>query len=272
MPIDAVREAVAEAMEETGYEDPGPQGYAEVRGPAPAQAQDEEDDGPPTTEDLAQIEQDPRAKEAYRKIVRGYREKDAATEAQREAAEQALEAAEALRNHPQQAVRAIAKHLGVRVDERTSLQKTHAKMVQKIGREAADILAPLLTEAATEIAEETVGPLRQHVVAQEKAAYSAALQDRVTKFSNQVRAAGGEFSREIEAEMVALMDTVRPGPNATMEDYLEILHNKVMAARGRSGARRSATAERGAAPRAGMDPREAVRLAVAAARRQVRGR
>lgn len=204
--------------------------------------------------------------------MRGFREKTAATEAQRKQAEQALAAAEALRNHPQQAVRALANHLGVRVDERTSLQRTHAKMVQKIGRDAADILAPLLVDAAEAIAEERVGPVRQHLAAQEKAAYSAALQDRVTKFANQVRAAGGEFSREIEAEMTALMDTVRPGTHSTMEEYLEILHNKVMAARGRSGARRAAATERGGAPRVGMDPREAVRLAVAAARRQVRGR
>jgi hypothetical protein len=277
MPIDAVKEATAEAVAdaktETGYTEPQQIGYGELGRSAPAaQPQDDGDDGEPSAEELAHIDADPRLRQAYRGMVRTLRERTDAAAAQAKEAEAATQAMEALRNNPKQAVRAIAAHLGVGLDERTPRDRVHERMVRSIGREAADVLSPILIDAATEIANDAVGPVRAHVAAQQEAAQNAAIQGSVTKFAHQVREAGGEWDRSIEKEMSDLVTQgqVRPGPNATLQDFMEILHNKVMAARGRSAGRRAAPEP--ARIRAGMDPRAAVREAVAAARRQVRGR
>jgi len=282
---EATKAAVEEAKEEVGgFEEPTP-AREHPAGAAP-DGDAGDDDGKPSAEDLAKIDRDPRAKELYRKMLRGYRERTGATAAERKDAEMALQAVEVIRADPRAAALAFAQAAGLEVrqpgeaEKPGIAQRVYAKLARSIGPEAAAVLGPAILDVVNDAAGDAILPVTQHLAETQQAATNAAMRQGISQFAARVAEEGGEWDESVEAEMAQLITSgkVIPKDGMTMPElveFLEILHNNVMAKRARSERRASLAARTregtrgGGAIRAGMKPLDAVRAAVAAAKREL---
>jgi hypothetical protein len=258
--------AVAEAKRETGFVEPPSVLDASI-GRA---SEPQDDDSPPSAEDLARISEDPQQKALYRKLVRESHQTGERLSAQHKEAEQAMAAVNAIREDPKAAARMLAQASGMRVkyedDPVAVADRVMSHLEKTIGREAAEALGPVLLESVRTIAGDMVAPFHQEREERQVAENRAAIQSQVTTFANSITEAGGDYDIGIERDMAALVASVPPGPRADAQGYMKILYNEVMSRRG-AGKRPA----RGAAGvvKAGMNPREAVRVAVAQARRDL---
>jgi hypothetical protein len=276
MPIDAVKDAVREAIEETGFQEPQ-QGRAQQPEPAAAAggggADDGGDDATPTAEQLESIDRDPKLKEIYRKMARGFHGSNEKLAARRREADEAQRVAQAIRQDPQGAARAIAAAAGVQLagepPKQTVLERTREKLRRAAGDEVADVLGPILHEVVSEIAGEAMAPVTGAIEQAQVAVQGQVLKAEISEFAQKVVADGEEWSEEIEAEMADLVPTIQPGPRTTLPEYLEVLHARVMGKRRRAAPRRRVADEPAPRIRVGMNNREAVRIAVESARRDV---
>jgi hypothetical protein len=262
----ATAAAVAEAKRESGYVD-----QPSVLDASIARATErQDDDAPPSAEDLEAISRDPQKKAVYRSLVKQVNEKTQRLEAKRQEMESAHAAVDAIRRDPKAAVRVLAQATGGRlVEEPTVADRVRAHLASTIGQEAADALGPALIESVKALAGDMVAPFAQEREERQQQENKAAIQSQVTTFANSITEAGGDYDIGIEREMAALVTSMPPGPQANAQQYMKILYNEVMARRGRGRGRGPARRDAPAAIRAGMDPRSAVRAAVAAARRDL---
>jgi len=279
---EAVRDAVREAVEETGFEEPE-QGYAQATaesapdsGDANANADAAADpgDGPRISPaDLEKIDRDPRKRALYQKMIRAYHERAGAALDPDE--QQALAVVEAMRSDPQGTARAMVKAVGLGVrGDATLLERATAHLARTVGQEAADALAPAIVATINEAAQEYVAPFAAQREQQQKAAENAALKASISDFGQRVVDEGGDWSEETQREMAHLVTSgkVRPGEGTTLPEFLATLHSHVTARRSKESRRAPADRERrpgGGTIRAGMKPMDAVRAAVAAAKRDL---
>lgn len=264
----AVAAAVAEAIEETGYEEP-PRGFAaSIAAPVEASPAEGDSSDNPTAADLATIEGDPKLKAVYRSLVRRQQEQAGKIAAQQLDVDQALEVADAFRRDPQGSIRAMVRAAGLRIDEPTIADRVRTKLARSVGDEAAQALTPALVDGITEITSEIISPLAGEYVQRQNQEALAGLSAGIQAFARDVAERGGEWNAEVEREMAALVSKVMPGRNTTLPDYLQTLHNTVTARRERRQRGHRAASSRSDI-RPGMDAREAVRIAVAAARRDL---
>jgi hypothetical protein len=260
----AVAEAVRETVQETGFQ-PESRGFGDEQ--RAAAGADEDDDRELTPEELAAIDADPKLKQVYRNIKRQFYQKTGTLAEQRKQAEEALGAFDTIRTNPRESIRAMAEAAGMRVvGEPTVEDEIMADLTRSVGKEAADILGPSLVRTVAKLTNKIMAPLTQEREQVESAKNTSAIRSEIAGFGQRIVDQGGEFSEEIEREMAALVPKMPPGPNATLPDYLDVLHANVMA-------KRRGRPARGRAPvgtiKAGMDPREAARIAVAQARRDL---
>jgi hypothetical protein len=264
----ATAQAVRDAVQETGFT-PEPQGLAALADRMlDAKDEAEDDDSPPSADELARIDANPTLKSTYRSLVRRGKEAIGRLTHQEQEAERALQGIEALRGDPEGAVRAMARAAGMRIaDEPTLEDRVRADLAKSIGQEAADMLGPAIVQSVKAITGSMVAPFAQEHEQRAMAESHAHLKGEVAGFAKRVQDEGGEFDPEIEAEMAALVPRLPPGQGVTVPEYLDILYSQVVAKRGRG--RR--------APRRGEDTdihvklsaKEATRRAVAAARRDL---
>jgi len=262
----AVAEAVRETVQETGFQ-PESQGFGSGE---PAAAADEDDDRELTPEELAAIDADPKLKQVYRNIKRQFYQKTGTLAEQRKQAEEALGAFDTIRTNPRESIRAMAEAAGMRVvGEPTIEDEVMAELRQSIGKEAAEVLGPTLVRTIEKLTNRAIEPLTREQQQREAAANTSAVKREIAGFGQRVADQGDEWSEEIEREMAALVPKMPPHPNASLPDYLNVLHANVMVNRRARGKGRAP----GRAPvgtiKAGMDPREAARVAVAQARRDL---
>jgi hypothetical protein len=289
----AVSSAVAEAIRETGFT---PTSNANARlSSAPAVAAPD-DDSDPTDEDLARIDRDPAARAAYQSMTRQHRERMARAdsthrelEASRREAEEATKIVDLIRADPEQAMRAMAHAKGLRLEkvkEVTLHDRVQAKLRAALGAEAAAALGPAIAEAVSEVTTHVtrpmLDPLRADYERRQRAEQQAEQQrerdemnnsakETIKEFVASVRARGDEWNDEIERAMAIKTRSFTPGPGMRMRDYLDTIYDAVTHERVRTRKSKGP----GDATRkitAGMDPREAVRLAVQQARAEARGR
>jgi len=274
---EATEGAVNAAKEELGVEEPRPVLEQSMRAAAGAAGGDD-DNANPTAEELAAIDGDPKAKEVYRSLVRRHNTASRARADQRKDAERALHAVQLLQRDPQGVIRALAQHMGLRIEggpaeAPTVLERTTKRLAKTLGPDAAAAFAEPITAVVQEMIEEAVAPVRQVTDSAQQMAQAQSLNDGIAQFS-----AGVEWSAEIEREMAALITQrgLRPGPGMTLPDFLDLLHSNVMAARARAsraaggGGRGPARRQGGGGTiRAGMDPKRAADIAVEEAQREL---
>jgi hypothetical protein len=297
MPTDAVKAAVASAVEETGYEPP-PQGHlnidppqseggtgkapptrgtratrADAGSPAFPSGGDEDDDRP-SAEELEKIDRDPKLRQVYRGLVRRFTERTTHLADRRREVDQVLAGVEQFRADPKGTIRELAARFGLREDEPAQpspQERARAKLADALGPEAAEVIGPAVEDAV----EAVVGPARVAIAERQAEAASAALGAGIAAFGASVIEDGGEWDEDVEREMAAYVGKAQPGRGVTLEEYLGLLYDKVQSDRARAS--KAATphprpAARRAAPpaiRAGMDPMVAARQAVAEVRRQL---
>lgn len=265
---------------------------------AAAATEEEEDSWKPSAEELEVIDKNPELKKVYRSMVRGLTQKTTDLANKRKEAEMALEVVQAVRKNPELAIRAMAAAAGLKIaepaaaaaapetpEEKSIQDRVREKLQAKLGKEAADVLAPALLEVVQEINGVELAPIKERFAASEKQAGSQALRAGIAEFGAKVVESGGEWNEEIEKEMAALVPKIQPAEGTTLPEFLEILHANVMTKRTRKGtvqrqttrikeaakaveprqaARPAPTAEKSITP--GMDPKEATAFAVAQAK------
>lgn len=273
----ATQSAVAAAQQELGYEEPRPalERSMEAAGQSVSHADTDSDDGDLTAEELSGIDSDPRSKAVYRSLVRKARAAGERLDAEGQQVGFYMRAVEDFRRDPDGVLRALAQARGGRIElpgDKTPRERIQERLAKSIGPEAAEVLAEPIIGLVQEMTEPLIGDLQER----ERQSGLQQLREGIAEFGHQVKEAGGEWSLDVEHEMAALVPKFPPGPSvrslADLPGYLEILHAQVMAER-----RLMATIPAPATPatatiRAGMNPREAARIAVAAAQREVRAR
>jgi hypothetical protein len=285
---DAIREVVATAVEaakeELDYREPVPvreqptSAAPETRS-SPDNDDESGDDGAgPSAEDLASIERNPRHKEIYRNMVRGFHTRMGDIAEQDREVKQAVQAVEAIRRDPVAAAKAFAGAVGLRIEGDPASaplrDRVLAKLSHAIGAEAAEVLGPAMLELVADAANDAIGPVTSHIAEQRQNAENSAIQQEISTFAQRVAEEGGDFSEDVQVRMAELVlsGKVKPGTGTTYQEFLEMLHSQATATRARAARRASAERGRredGGTIMAGMNPREAARIAVAAARREL---
>ena len=262
----------------------------------------EEENFRPTAEELAVIDQSPELKKVYRSMVKGFTEKTGNLATKRKEAERAMLVIKTLQENPHQTIRALASAAGLRIAEeviegppatveKSIVERLQERLEAKIGKEGAEVLAPVLLDAIGVVSDEKLVPIQAALKEQAESGQMRALRSSISEFGTKIVEDGGEWGPEIEADMAKLVGRILPGEGMTLPDFLEVLHNNVTVARDRRGvkerevtriqkaakgkepvrpARPTAVAPASIVP--GMNMKEATALAVAAARQEAAGR
>jgi hypothetical protein len=260
-----------------------------------------------TPEELDAINKDPNLKKVYRSMVRGFTEKTSDFAGKRKELEAAMDAVTAIRADPKKAAMALAAATGGKityddgtapavpanaapvVTEKAAVVKATELLTEKLGKEAADALGPVLIEAVKILAGEELSPIKQAMAIQDENAGKIALKSAVGEFGASIAASGLEWDETVEQEMAELVGQVIPGKDMPLPKFLKVLHNTVMANRAEKSttgrvlvrlrtaaetkepvqpARTAPTAPVGAIT-AGMDNKTATALAIESARREL---
>jgi len=261
------------------------------------------EDFTPSAEELELINKSPELRKAYRSMFRAFTMKSEGLATKRKEAETALTVVESLQKNPLQTIRALAAAAGLKIEdppadkgkeketnaevEKTVVQKLQERLEAKIGKEGAEVLAPVLLEAIGAVTEERLAPIQKVLKDQTEADNLKTLQSGIKDFGAQILEQGGEWNKEIEAEMSKKVGAVLPGEGMTLPEYLEILHDNVITQRTKKATKvreveRIQEAGKKKEPRiptrptappapsitAGMDVKAATALAVAQARQE----
>jgi len=269
----------------------------------PVSKVEEDGDFRPSAEELEAIDKNPELKKVYRSMVKGFTAKTTELAEKRKEAEAAMNAVNAIKENPVAAIRAMAAAANIKLaeepaptaptttTEKTVIQKLQESLEAKIGKEAADVLAPVLLEAVGVITGEELGPVKLAIEQQRKVAEAQSLRTSISEFGSSVVEDGGEWDEDVEREMATLVNKVVPREGVTLPEYLEVLYNNVQTIRNKmKTTEREVTRIKTAAQRAepvravrttapaprqitpGMDLKEATALAVAAARAEAASR
>ena len=259
-----------------------------------------------SAEELAVIDKNPELKKVYRSLIRGFNGKVQTLSTKMKEAETALQVVETIRTDPARAVRTMAAAAGIKLVEaepsapaageaaptvKNLQDKVHESLSGKLGKEAADVLAPVLLDAVRSIVGEETAPLHQTLEEGKKATAEQALRAGIAEFGNSVIDDGGDWDEGIEKDMAGLIGKVLPGKGMTLPEFLEVLHTTVVSKRQKTEqvasqvtrlrkaaatvepvrpSRPAPTAPSVITPE--MDIKEATRLAVAQARKEVGAR
>lgn len=208
---------------------------------------EEGEDFTPSAEELELINKSPELRKAYRSMFRAFTMKSEGLATKRKEAETALTVVESLKNNPEQTIRALAAAAGMKIEdapaptgkekeaaaevEKTVVQKLQERLEAKIGKEGAEVLAPVLLEAIGAVTEERLSPIQKVLREKTENDNLATLQSGIKDFGAQVLEQGGEWNKEIEAEMSERVGKILPGEGMTLSGYLEILHDNVITQR-----------------------------------------
>lgn len=261
----------------------------------------------PTAAQLDAIDKSPELKAVYRSMLRHFHSANEENANSRKEGEAAIAAVKAIKDNPVETIKAMAIAAGIKLapEDKSDDKKTEKSRVdvikelleKRIGKDAADILAPSLEEAVASITREElakeIGPVKQSLAAAEKTANDQLLANGISAFGAQVVEDGGEWDEDLEKEMadLVLKGKVQPGPETTLPEFLDILHSKVLMSRRKSEelTRRTerlrhaaedkepVTPKRpSAAPspviKPGMNEKDAVNLAVELAQKELAGK
>ena len=235
----AAEEAPAPEAEEAGEEKPDAEEEAASEAPA------EDDDEPllnPTAEELAAIEADPKLQKVYKSLQRGLTKK--ATEFKKAVKElqSKSEVADWIAANPDAAAQAIAEARGFKLTKAEvaevknevvdALEKEYS---ETLGDEGAKLLRPLMEKTAKAITQQIlkneIEPLKAQAAQVERAAQERGIAAAVSTFESKVRAEGGEWDDDLQAEMAARINRLEPGKDVSIDDYLSDIYDATVSAR-----------------------------------------
>ena len=205
----------------------------------------------PTAEDLALIEANPALKKAYKALRKGFTEKTTAIATERKELKERAELAAWIQDNPEKAARRLAELSGLTITEaRAEVReaKDTANAVtddltkmwkDSIGDDAAPILRPVIEATARAVIEKILGPIKAQTEELTTAAQRRAFAASVAEFGGTVTQRGEEWDAEIQSDMAALTHTVTPSSDASVDDYLSNLYDTVMMRRSRTHTARS---------------------------------
>lgn len=264
---------------------------------------EDEEDLRLSAEELEIIDKNPELKKVYRGMVRANSRKGEVLANKRKEADNALQLMSAFRDKPAETLRAMAAALNIKLveeappaappAEKTNLEKIRASLEAKVGKEAAEILAPSILEAVSSVIGEEMAPVKQTLQDQVETANRHSLRSAVSAFASETVEGGGEWNADIEKEMAQMLadGKVLPGKGATLPEFLGILYNQIQTKRGQtkvvtekitrlkkaaevSEPVRSTKPQPPAEPviRPGMNIKEATALAINSARKEISAR
>lgn len=194
----------------------------------------------PTAEELDLINKSPELKKVYRSMQRGLTQKAQSIAAMRKEMEQKSHVVDWIQADPEKAIRAIAAAAGVSLNE--AKQATESKVAdsleekwaQVMGADAAAMLRPLFEDTARQILEQEVAPYRQQTEVLARQATERTIAASVREFGASVAERGEEWDDETQAEMAKLAAKIEPGEDTPINEYLDVLYDKVVANRMRT--------------------------------------
>lgn len=282
----------------------------ETETPTPAKTETpEEEDAEAFTvsaEDLDRIEKDPGLKKIHRSMVRGFTDKTKALSNLKKLYEADHDAIEALKKDPHNVLKQMVEAAGLKLAEdpaattatipATTEAEIDAEIIAllkaNIGEEAANVLGPALVKVVKTITGKAIAPIQLDNEKRAKSEGEMRLKGEIASFGTQVVADGGDWDESVEQEMAALVGKILPGKGATLPEFLTVLHNTVQTNRRAKDnnqreterlrkAKKKDEPVRPARPTpaptesviaAGMDPKQATRLALESAKRELAGR
>jgi hypothetical protein len=212
----------------------------------PAAAPPDEDEVfTPTAEELATIDRNPELKKVYRSMQRGLTQKAQSLAGMRKALEQKANIVDWIRAEPAAALKAISEYTGVNLatpapsTEAKVADSLEAKWAETVGADAAKLLRPLFEDTARAILEKEVAPYKAQTEALAKTAAARGIAASVREFGATIAERGDEWADDIQGEMAQLAQRIEPGPDTPINEYLDVLYDKVMAGRMRSKSARA---------------------------------
>lgn len=264
-----------------------------------------------SAEDLERIEKDPGLKKIHRSMVRGFTDKTKALSTLKKLYEADHDAIEALKKDPYNVLKQMVEAAGLKLAEdpaaaaaaaaaTTVPASTEAEidaeiialLKANIGEEAANVLGPALVKVVKTVTGKAIAPIQLDNEKRAKSEGELRLRGQIASFGTQVVADGGDWDESVEQEMAALVGKILPGKGATLPEFLTVLHNTVQTNRRAKDSNQRETVRlqkakkkdepvRPARPTpapteqvitAGMDPKQATRLALESAKREIAGR
>lgn len=241
---------------------------APAKDPAPTPTADADDIDfiNPTAEDLAAIEASPQLQRVYKSMQRGLTKKSQELAAARKTLQQESEVVNWIRNDPEAAIRSIARATGVTLEEAQAQVEEklgddlEAKWAKTVGPEAAQLLRPLIEETIKSVMGPELQPLKTTTEMAHRAAVERGISASVREFGAQMAERGEEWDDDIQADMARIADTLEPGKDTTLPDYISNLYDAAIARRMRTKSAR-ATRDRLLRVRAEAEPNATVRPA-----------
>jgi hypothetical protein len=213
--------------------------------PAAVAPPDEDEVFTPTAEELATIDKNPELKKVYRSMQRGLTQKTQSLADMRKALEQKANIVDWIRQDPASALKAISEYTGVNLAKPTPTTEAkvadslEAKWAEVVGADAATLLRPLFEDTARAILEKEVAPYKAQTEALARTAAERGVAASVREFGATVSERGDEWADDIQGEMAQLAQRIEPGPDTPINEYLDVLYDKVMAGRMRSKSARA---------------------------------
>lgn len=206
-----------------------------------------------SAEELAEIQANEKLLKTYKSMQRGLTKKTTSLSEKAKQLEARAKVADWIESDPDKAVRALAAARGLTIaeakqeikDERKeqvadALESEWNKAFGEEGKAAANILRPLFEKTAEkvlkQIIEAEVAPLRQQTAELTQAATARGISAATQEFGARVTEEGGEWNEDVKLEMANLMDTIEPGENTPIDEYLSQLYKIVSYERGRKSA------------------------------------
>lgn len=214
---------------------------------APAVADDDDEEfWNPSAEELAAIDKSPELKKVYRSMAKGFTSKTQGLSQQRKDLAERTKIADWVQANPADAARVLAAATGMTISEAKAevravekeVDELEAEWAESVGADAAKILRPLFEKTAAKMQEKMLGPIRESQAATERAAQARGIGASVREFGASIVSRGEEWDNDIQNEMTELTKVIEPGENATIDQYLDILYDKVWATRARKSAAR----------------------------------
>lgn len=195
-----------------------------------------------SSEELAEIDKDPRLKKAYKSMLRDYRKKTAEVAENRKKIADREGILEAMAADPDMAVKALAAIRGFEIVEPKKAIKEKSEtdlafegLEASIGKEGAALLKPVFEGVVKNAVEAAIAarvtPIEAQAAELIKNMQAQGIASNLAQFKAEIAERGDEWNDEIEEEMAGLVGKFAPSPETKFDEYLDTLYNVVAAKR-----------------------------------------
>lgn len=193
-----------------------------------------------TAEELEQIKRDPVLSKIYKSMVRDYKTKttgvsekkrqiearEAELTAKAAESAQAQQLFDAMRDNPDEVIKAIATRRGMTITEARKAAveaETDEELVELFGADAPAI-QPAFDKAINKRVQAQIKPIMDHLNSEARVQLQRTIATDLQEFQAELKAKGETVTPEIEAEMDRLTKEIDPGPNTSNRAYIRHLY------------------------------------------------